>query len=147
MATRPPRTHGFWQLSPPFYPEWINTPKLIRATVAAASNDVRLSAGEEAPSKIVSIHLGEELTGVIDEFINGNSIKLGESLLALSGISMSDRNRTSPFAFIGNRFEFRMVGASDSICVCNTVLNTILAEQFHNMADKLEHAERFFIFP
>ncbi|MGI5897436.1 MAG: glutamine synthetase III [Oscillospiraceae bacterium] len=119
--------------------------ELIRATVATASNDVRLSAGEEAPSKIVSIHLGEELTGVIDEFTNGNSIKLGESLLALSGISMSDRNRTSPFAFIGNRFEFRMVGASDSICVCNTVLNTILAEQFHNMSDKLEHAEDFYL--
>ena len=118
---------------------------LLRATVASNNNDNRLS-GYEAPSSIISIYLGKELTNVFEEIINDkdNKIKLGESLLPLSNLNITDRNRTSPFAFLGNRFEFRMPGSSSSVTVCNTVLNTIMAESLCNIANQLENSNDFY---
>ena len=118
---------------------------LLRATVASNNNDNRLS-GYEAPSSIISIYLGKELTNVFEQIINDkdNKIKLGESLLPLSNLNITDRNRTSPFAFLGNRFEFRMPGASSSVTVCNTVLNTIMAESLCNIANQLENSNDFY---
>lgn len=118
---------------------------LIRATVASNNNDNRLS-GFEAPSSIVSIYLGKELTNVFEELVNDNEgkIRLGETPLALSQINITDRNRTSPFAFLGNRFEFRMPGSSSSVTVCNTVLNTIMAEALSNLANQLEDSKDFY---
>ena len=122
-----------------------NHSDLIRATVASNGNDNRLS-GFEAPSSIVSIYLGKELTDVFEELINdeNNKIKLGTTPLSLSNINITDRNRTSPFAFLGNRFEFRMPGASSSVTVCNTVLNTIMAEALSNIANQLENSNDFY---
>ena len=118
---------------------------LLRATVASNNNDNRLS-GFEAPSSIVSIYLGKELTNVFEQLINDekNKIRLGESLLPLSSVNITDRNRTSPFAFLGNRFEFRMPGSSSSVTVCNTVLNTIMAESLSNIANQLENSNDFY---
>ncbi|MBO4815375.1 MAG: hypothetical protein J5507_00045 [Clostridia bacterium] len=118
---------------------------LLRATVASNNNDNRLS-GFEAPSSIISIYLGKELTDVFEEIANDkdNKIKLGESLLPLSKLNITDRNRTSPFAFLGNRFEFRMPGSSSSVTVCNTVLNTIMAESLSNIANQLENSNDFY---
>ena len=118
---------------------------LIRATVASNNNDNRLS-GYEAPSSIVSVYLGKELTDVFKKIANDNDnkIKLGKDLLSLSNLNITDRNRTSPFAFLGNRFEFRMPGSSASIAVCNTVLNTIMAESLENIANKLEDSNNFY---
>lgn len=119
---------------------------LIRATVASNSNDNRLS-GFEAPSSIISIYLGKELTNVFESLIHdeNNKIKLGETQLPLSYINITDRNRTSPFAFLGNRFEFRMPGSSSSVTVCNTVLNTIMAESLSNIANQLENSKDFWV--
>ena len=118
---------------------------LIRATVASSNNDNRLS-GFEAPSSIVSIYLGEELTNAFEKIVNDkeNKIKLGETLLELSQINITDRNRTSPFAFLGNRFEFRMPGSSTSVTVCTTVLNTIMAESISTIANQLENSKDFY---
>lgn len=118
---------------------------LIRATVASNNNDNRLS-GYEAPSSIVSVYLGKELTNIYDDLVNDdeNRIQLGRDLLKLSNINITDRNRTSPFAFLGNRFEFRMPGSSTSITVCNTVLNTIMAESLGNIANQLENSNDFY---
>lgn len=118
---------------------------LIRATVASSNNDNRLS-GFEAPSSIVSIYLGEELTSIFENIANDkdNKIKLGETQLKLSQTNITDRNRTSPFAFLGNRFEFRMPGSSSSVTVCNTVLNTIMAEALSTIANRLENSKDFY---
>lgn len=118
---------------------------LLRATVASNSNDNRLS-GFEAPSSIVSIYLGKELTNILEELANDadNKIKLGKIELGLSNLNITDRNRTSPFAFLGNRFEFRMPGSSSSVTVCNTVLNTIMAESLSNIANQLENSNDFY---
>lgn len=118
---------------------------VIRATVASSNNDNRLS-GFEAPSSIVSIYLGEELTNVFEKIVNDkeNKIKLGETLLSLYQTNITDRNRTSPFAFLGNRFEFRMPGSSSSVTVCTTVLNTIMAEAISNIANQLENSRDFY---
>ena len=119
--------------------------ELIRATVASSNNDNRLS-GYEAPSSICSIYLGEELTNVFETIINdrNNKIKLGITPLELSKTNLTDRNRTSPFAFLGNRFEFRMPGSSSSVTVCNTVLNTIMAESISSISNKLENSKDFY---
>ena len=119
---------------------------LIRATVATAGNDNRLS-GNEAPTPIISIYLGEELTEAIDEIANDdkNKIKLGITEFLVKNKIKTDRNRTSPFAFIGNRFEFRMPGSNASITECNTVLNTIMAESLSCIADKLENSNDFYL--
>lgn len=123
---------------------------LIRACVASAGNDHRLGANE-APPAIVSIFLGDELTGII-KAIEENApyaeskkqfLKIGVDYLPKFPKDNTDRNRTSPFAFTGNKFEFRMVGSSLSISDPNIVLNTIVADKLSQFADELESANDF----
>ena len=120
---------------------------LLRLSVASAGNDHRLGANE-APPAIISIFLGEELENVIEALEEGREYTSGHSMFNVGVSSLpnfpkdtTDRNRTSPFAFTGNKFEFRMVGSTQSIADPNTVLNTIVAEVLCDMADKLEAAE------
>ena len=118
---------------------------LIRSSVAVPGNDRRLGANE-APPAIVSIFFGGLLTEIFDNMTEGRvgeksrkvEMKLGVSSLPNLPKDVSDRNRTSPFAFTGNKFEFRMVGASQSIATANTYLNTALAQVLSEFADKLE---------
>lgn len=121
---------------------------LIRVSVATAGNDHRLGANE-APPAIVSIFLGDKLTRILESIEKGYKFNDGGSLFLKTGVSTlpilnkdnTDRNRTSPFAFTGNKFEFRMPGSSQSISGINIVLNTIFAEIFSEFADKLEKAK------
>jgi len=123
---------------------------LLRFSVATAGNDHRLGANE-APPAIMSIFLGEELTNVIEQIEtgvvknNGNSrtLEIGVSTLPVLPKDNTDRNRTSPFAFTGNKFEFRSVGSSQSIATPNFIINTIVAEALSQIADRLEKAEDF----
>jgi len=123
---------------------------LLRFSIASAGNDHRLGANE-APPAIISIFLGEELTDIIEQIEtgvaknNGTSRKLeiGVSTLPVIRKDTTDRNRTSPFAFTGNKFEFRSVGSSQSIATPNFVINTIVAEALSQIADRLEKAEDF----
>ncbi len=123
---------------------------LLRATVATAGNDHRLG-GQEAPPAIVSIFLGQELTAIVDSIISGSSyeghgkqkLDIGVDMLPLIPQDNADRNRTSPMAFTGNKFEFRMLGSSQSISGPNVVLNTMMAEELSGFADRLEGAEDF----
>ena len=123
---------------------------LLRLSVATASNDHRLGANE-APPAVVSIFLGDELTAVLDAIEKDTPytgtekivMKLGAHVLPRFVRDTTDRNRTSPFAFTGNRFEFRMVGSSDSIACCNVMLNTAVAESLRQYADELEKADDF----
>jgi glutamine synthetase len=118
---------------------------LLRASVAGAGNDHRLGANE-APPAIISVFLGEQLTDVLEQFKNGGAkrsktaehIKVGVSILPHLPRHAGDRNRTSPFAFTGNKFEFRAVGSSQNVAACNVVLNTIVAESLDFIAGKLE---------
>ena len=121
---------------------------LLRESAADVGNDLRLG-GNEAPPAIISVFLGEQLQDVLEQLISTGKAEQGrerEKLLTgvstLSDISKdsTDRNRTSPFAFTGNKFEFRMVGSRDSIASPNVVLNTIVAQAFHEAADILEAA-------
>ena len=122
----------------------------LRCTVATAGNDHRLGAAE-APPAIVSIFLGDELTAVVESIINGVSYKGSEKSMMRIGVDVlpsipkdtTDRNRTSPLAFTGNKFEFRMLGSSQSIADTNVALNTIMAEELGKFADELEKAENF----
>ncbi len=120
-------------------------PELLRLTVATAGNDHRLGANE-APPAIISIFLGSQLQDVIDQLeLGGQATKYGDQFMEI-GVSVlpklpkhsGDRNRTSPFAFTGNKFEFRAVGGGQSIAGPNTVLNTIVAESLDYMATQLE---------
>lgn len=121
---------------------------LMRISVAYAGNDHRLGANE-APPAIVSVFVGEELRTLIDSIVDGTSYKGAKKAMMDLGIptvpvfrkDTTDRNRTSPFAFTGNKFEFRMVGASQNIAMPNTVLNTAVAESFRQFADVLEAAD------
>lgn len=123
---------------------------LLRIAVAGAGNDCRLGAGE-APPAIVSMFLGDELTEIIDAISSGclyhekerTAIEIGAKVLPRLPKDTTDRNRTSPFAFTGNKFEFRMLGASQSIADINTFLNTIVAEALCRIADKLENSTDF----
>ena len=124
---------------------------LLRQSTANVGNDERLGA-DEAPPAIVSIFLGNQLDDVVAQIIrHGSARECLESGQLVTGVSTipvldkdaTDRNRTSPFAFTGNKFEFRMVGSSDSIANVNTVLNTIVADAFMQAADELEQAENF----
>lgn len=123
---------------------------LLRISVASAGNDHRLGA-TEAPPAIISIYLGEELDGVLraiekDETYVGKEkteLKIGVSVLPTIPKDSTDRNRTSPFAFTGNKFEFRMVGSSTNIACPNFIINTIVAEELSQFADRLEKAEDF----
>ncbi|MBS7297914.1 MAG: glutamine synthetase III [Eubacteriales bacterium] len=120
---------------------------LLRMTIATAGNDHRLGANE-APPAIVSMFLGDDLTAVLDSIKNGtdsyDSVKgvIETGVLSLPSIKRdtSDRNRTSPFAFTGNKFEFRMPGSSQSVADINIVLNTIVADALADFADALETA-------
>ena len=123
---------------------------LLRCSVANAGNDHRLGA-HEAPPAIISIFLGDDLTAVVDSIISGNSydgpqksmMRIGVDVLPSIPKDTTDRNRTSPLAFTGNKFEFRMLGSSQSIADPNVALNTIMAEELAKFADVLEHAEDF----
>lgn len=124
--------------------------KLMRLSVASAGNDHRLGANE-APPAIVSIFLGDELGAVVRSIIDGGEasgngpakIELGVTTLPAFPKDNTDRNRTSPFAFTGNRFEFRMPGSAQSIGCINMMLNTAVADVFKQFADELEGAEDF----
>ncbi len=124
---------------------------LLRQSASDVGNDHRLGA-DEAPPAIISIFLGEQLedvvrqlveTGEASSLIEGGKLQTGVSTLPDFVTDATDRNRTSPFAFTGNKFEFRMVGSSDSIGSPNTILNAIVAEAFCEAADILEKAEDF----
>ena len=124
---------------------------LLRESAADPGNDHRLGANE-APPAIISIFLGEQLEDVVDQLIstgeathslNGGKLETGVSTLPDLFKDATDRNRTSPFAFTGNKFEFRMVGSRDSIANPNIVLNTIVAEAFADACDILEKADDF----
>ncbi len=123
---------------------------LLRFSVASAANDHRLGANE-APPAIVSIYLGEELTSVFEQIEtgvaknNGNcrTLEIGVLTLPILPKDTTDRNRTSPFAFTGNKFEFRMVGSSQSIATPNFIINTIVADSLNKIADRLEKASDF----
>lgn len=124
---------------------------LLRESTAVPGNDHRLGAAE-APPAIISIFLGEQLEDVVDQLCStglathtkrGDLLRTGVATLPDFVKDATDRNRTSPFAFTGNKFEFRMVGSSDSVSSPNVVLNTIVAEAFKEAADQLEQAEDF----
>ena len=123
---------------------------LIRISVATAGNDHRLGAAE-APPAIMSIFLGSDLEAVVDAIIEDKpydnatkeSLKLGVHTIPRIPKDTTDRNRTSPFAFTGNKFELRSLGSSDSISECNTVLNTAVAESLKQFADELEMSADF----
>lgn len=123
---------------------------LLRVCVATAGNDHRLGANE-APPAIISIFLGDELEAVLDAIENDHvydqtyerSMKIGVDALPKFPKDTTDRNRTSPFAFTGNKFEFRMLGSSLSISCPNYILNTIVAEELSKFADVLENANDF----
>ena len=124
---------------------------LLRQSASVVGNDLRLGA-QEAPPAIMSVFLGEQLddvvkqlieTGVASHSIEGGTLQTGVSTLIDIEIDGTDRNRTSPFAFTGNKFEFRSVGSSDSIGSPNTILNAIVAESFCDAADRLEKAPNF----
>ena len=122
----------------------------LRCTVASAGNDHRLGA-HEAPPAIVSIFLGDELNAVVRSIIDGTNYTDPEKSIMRVGVDVmpaipkdtTDRNRTSPLAFTGNKFEFRMLGSSQSIAGPNIALNTIMAEELSQFADELEQAEDF----
>ena len=123
---------------------------LLRLSVATAGNDHRLGANE-APPAIISVFLGDELTGILNaikndahyEGIEKVQMKLGVHALPRFSRDTTDRNRTSPFAFTGNKFEFRSLGSSNSIACANIMLNAAVAESLRQYADELEKAENF----
>ena len=127
-----------------------NYQDLLRLSVATAGNDHRLGANE-APPAVISIFLGDELTAVLDAIetdtpYSGTEktvLKLGVHVLPKFTRDTTDRNRTSPFAFAGNKFEFRMVGSSDSIACANIMLNAAMAETLKEFADRLEGVSDF----
>ena len=123
---------------------------LLRASVATAGNDHRLGGNEEPPA-VISIFLGDELTAVLDAIESDSAyvgaekkrMKLGVDVLPRFILDTTDRNRTSPFAFTGNKFEFRMLGSSDSIACANIMLDAAVAQSLKRYADELEGAEDF----
>ena len=123
---------------------------LLRLSVASAGNDHRLGANE-APPAVVSIFLGDELTAILDAIENDSPYSASQKTTMKTGVhalpkfpcDTTDRNRTSPFAFTGNKFEFRMPGSQQSIADCNVMLNTAVAESLKQFADVLESADDF----
>ena len=123
---------------------------LLRHSAGNVGNDLRLGA-QEAPPAIISIFLGDQLDEVVHNIVHqtadndavADNLDAGASTVPLLRRDATDRNRTSPFAFTGNKFEFRMVGSSDSVATATTVLNTIVAEAFCEAADVLEQADDF----
>jgi len=125
---------------------------LLRISATSAGNDHRLGA-HEAPPAIMSLFLGSELAGVLDaikadseyETSGKQTMKVGVNALPAFPKDSTDRNRTSPFAFTGNKFEFRMLGSSASIACTNIMLNTIVADELQLFADELEKADNFLV--
>ena len=123
---------------------------LLRISAASAGNDHRLGANE-APPAIVSMYLGDELTGILQAIADGRTyskraaceVEIGVHVLPKFAMDSTDRNRTSPLAFTGNKFEFRMLGSAFSIADTNTVLNTIMADEFSAAAAELAEADDF----
>ncbi len=123
---------------------------LLRISVATAGNDHRLGANE-APPAVISMFLGDEITGILNAIENDSEydalektpLKVGVHVLPKFARDTTDRNRTSPFAFTGNKFEFRMLGSASTISSANIVLNTIVAESLKSYADRLENVENF----
>ncbi len=123
---------------------------LLRLSVATAGNDHRLGANE-APPAVISIFIGDELKGILEAIetdtpyagVEKTIMKLGTDVIPKFPKDTTDRNRTSPFAFTGNKFEFRMLGSSNSIADCNIMLNAATAQVLEEFADKLEGAEDF----
>ena len=123
---------------------------LLRTSVATPGNDHRLGANE-APPAIISIFVGEELEAVIDAIASDSpyagpvkmKMDLGVDVLPKFSKDTTDRNRTSPFAFTGNKFEFRMPGSAENLSDCNTILNTAVAKELKGYADELEKADDF----
>jgi len=124
---------------------------LLRISAASAGNDCRLG-GNEAPPAIMSVYIGEELSAMLDAIENdsqydagdkGEQVKIGAKVIPGIPKDTTDRNRTSPFAFTGNKFEFRMVGSNMSIAKTNIVINTAVAESLRLFADELEGASDF----
>ena len=124
--------------------------EMLRCCVSYPGNDHRLG-GNEAPPAIISIFLGDELTAILDSIVQGTEyvditkkkLKVGVDAMPEIPQDTTDRNRTSPLAFTGNKFEFRMLGSSQSIASPNVVLNTIMADELKQFADRLEKAEDF----
>ncbi|MGN0656364.1 MAG: glutamine synthetase III [Ruminiclostridium sp.] len=123
--------------------------EVLRLSVATAGNDHRLGANE-APPAVISIYLGEELDEVVKALVDGGTVKekntefnIGVHTLPKFKKDSTDRNRTSPFAFTGNKFEFRMVGSTHNVATPNIVLNTIVAESLKQFADELEGCDNF----
>ena len=123
--------------------------ELLRESAADVGNDHRLGA-DEAPPAIISVFLGDQLEDVLEQLIStgtathsirGGKLQTGVRTLPDLNKDATDRNRTSPFAFTGNKFEFRMVGSSDSVAGPNVVLNTIVADAFREACDEMEQAE------
>lgn len=122
---------------------------LLRMTIASAGNDHRLG-GHEAPPAIISVFLGKDLDEVVKTIVDGKNLddfvtsrfETGVSVIPTFSKDNTDRNRTSPFAFTGNKFEFRAVGSAQSIAGPNTILNAILAEEMNQMAERLTHGEK-----
>ena len=120
---------------------------LLRLSAGNPGNDLRLG-GQEAPPAVISVYLGDHLDAVVRGILSGDGKVKTDTQTMNTGISAvppfqkdtTDRNRTSPFAFTGNKFEFRMVGASDSVALANTILNTIVAESLCQAADELENS-------
>ena len=127
-----------------------NHADLLRMSAASAGNDFRLG-GHEAPPAIISIFLGDQLTDILEHIAHGDVVEQTPSCILETGVATlpklprdgSDRNRTSPFAFTGNKFEFRMVGSSASIAVSSYILNTIVADSLSRIADRLEACADF----
>ena len=123
---------------------------LLRLSVATADNDHRLGANE-APPAVVSMFLGDELTGILDSIEKEEPYSAAEKTVMKLGVHVlpkfirdtTDRNRTSPFAFTGNKFEFRMPGSAQNLSDCDTILNTAVAKELKGYADELEGAEDF----
>ena len=123
---------------------------LLRISAASAGNDHRLGANE-APPAIVSLYLGDELTGILQAISEDRTysrraaceVKIGVRVLPKFAMDSTDRNRTSPLAFTGNKFEFRMLGSAFSIADTNTVLNTIMADEFRLATEELREAKDF----
>ncbi len=123
---------------------------LLRVSVASAGNDHRLGAGE-APPAVISMFLGDELDEILESIVNDSAydakekvqLRVGVHVLPRFAKDATDRNRTSPFAFTGNKFEFRMLGSAKSIASANIVLNTAVAESLKSYADRLENVDNF----
>ena len=149
-AARPAKTPSFWCFSPPLSRVWTNTRIGFAAPWPLPATTTAWGANE-APPAILSVFLGDELEAVVESIINGTNytdleksvMRIGVDVLPSISKDTTDRNRTSPLAFTGNKFEFRMLGSSQSVSGPNIALNTIMAEELKWFADQLEQSTDF----